>query len=951
MESRGKRSRLSKRNGAGNGTSVVFCSRAWQGKKASEDADTDLADDIMSYIREMHLSYERDMASLPVRSAENILPQMFREVYTNRGGYSKVTTDNAWNDVRSALKLPKRQMTMASQLSRVYKKVLLSYERERRALEARSDEPPPVDDKLIGYSLKLRFSDRLGRKYSYRWGVVVGYDAEDGEHDVLMDDEFLLRVRLEDLETQIGSKDPGFPTPKFVPAVLPQLSPVENEPVELDPAALDLAYHQILSQGKRKRYTVDPNDSIGDYNRPLFDTNVYMTSWSEPGKRAKRKLLDAKDRVLAGQSVNSKIVKCACGINKVVGSMIECNLCHCFSHTFCLNIDDKEAETYKGEYRCFLCTSKGLKTESLAYHVASAIEQVRLADKWSDVPSRIRRSANLPIKKYAMYRGDLAEESAALQDKKFSEIASRDRTANDEADAEGENDIEADAEEEDRFVSAFRDYLLRCDLKLEPEFEKNLTPEMFFRFSFNISKHGGSFRELTEDQCQTIFRCIFGKDENPAEAKSKLGILYEKYLAGFFAELDETRKTENDISDGKDEDKADSVREESPVVMMDAVVAVDSKICEDIAETQSKDLQKEFETVPEKDAETRDAEQLVQKQEDAANIGEGAEAAETPAKDANDSQEISANEISTKNIRPATSAAEEEDRGDGDGAGSEEHEKSPKSVTGAGEPSHTETAATSQEDVKFQEKSGRTNDRMEGVVHNVGDHSGNEDKATEDEDMKESAAEKDAANTQEVSTNQPELKERDPEDRHAEMREAVAAGSDRERWEPVKSDYDAMVGQSKSLVAPHQSDENVKELKSNGEKNRDSDDAHDSSTQAREVGSHEKTAAAKDVEEQPLKGRDGHGTSANEIRKDDTVNVHTDPPKEPRCADDIPDKEHSRNDEGQEAEAPEKTGEKSSPIKQPKEPDRSQPPTPEKGADKESGEESEEGELVEAPTT
>mmetsp|Transcript_11901 Transcript_11901/g.36268 ORF Transcript_11901/g.36268 Transcript_11901/m.36268 type:complete len:283 (+) Transcript_11901:238-1086(+) len=273
-----------------------FLSEEWKNHAPSNDAVSDLLNDIVCFFRERGNSWPvSPKSSLPMKVGlyplETILPHMFFEVFEKRGGYDRVCAEGSWTEVRKAIRVTKIPMSSTHLLQFVYKNIVLPYERERehRNLERNEEEiskllhrPLDLIGYLIRFTLPITVDDQ--KKSVQFWGRVRSYDELVMEHECLMDDGRIIRTVVRDADAAFG-RHVATPNPTIqAGGDIYRFLPLEGKLIKLEsPKQWTMFY-------KRRR---------------------------KPDARDKERKVDRR----------VEITSCACGWQREVGKMLKCSIC------------------------------------------------------------------------------------------------------------------------------------------------------------------------------------------------------------------------------------------------------------------------------------------------------------------------------------------------------------------------------------------------------------------------------------------------------------------------------------------------------------------------------------------------------------------------------------------------------------------------------------------------
>ncbi|EME31228.1 DNA binding / transcription factor [Galdieria sulphuraria] len=397
---------------------MLLCSKLLKYHGPSGDQQKDLLHDIIAYYVELgnpwppyqHSQILSHIGPIPI---ENLLVDLFRQVYLLRGGYMMVCRNQSWQQVQHALCIPKSPTSNTLFLETIYRVILLSYERERRRLETgetrqRQDIGNPHD--WIGWSIKLQLilHDLSGSNGIWLWGTVIAFRATLQEHIILLDIGRWISVHLDDVVVELGTLDHAL----FNALSHIQVSQVgemdhndcssngmlfleSNGPSNAPSSKLPLSSMALMSNEVFTGVASPVEDHLFieyDLSPQLyhFETGRKISelarSWTEPCRKRCMKDLPP---VISKYSM--LIIRCICGCHVDNGDMICCSQCRVWSHKRCVGWENITNEDTLHTFRCFLCDSLVVPQSKLVQSVIQAVEGVRKQSKWSDIQERIQQ--------------------------------------------------------------------------------------------------------------------------------------------------------------------------------------------------------------------------------------------------------------------------------------------------------------------------------------------------------------------------------------------------------------------------------------------------------------------------------------------------------------------------------------------------------------------------------
>lgn len=380
---------------------MLLCSKLLKYHGPSGDQQKDLLHDIIAYYVELgypwppyqHTQIPSHIGTVPI---ENLLVDLFRQVYLVRGGYMMVCRTQSWQQVQRALGLSKGSTSNTFFLETIYRVILLSYERERRRLETgetrkRQDIEKPHE--WIGWSVKLQLivHDLSGSNVLWLWGTVIAFRETFQEHIILLDIGRCISVHLDDIVVELGTLDQTLSN---------ALSPIPYNTPKVEASPLNAPSSKMsawawMSNQVFTGVVASMEDQISvEYDlSPLlyhFETGKKLSelarSWTEPSRKQCTKELPP---VIS--KYNMLIIRCVCGWNVDNGDMICCSQCRIWSHKHCVGWDDIVGEDALRFFRCFLCDPSVVPQSKLVQAVIQAVEGVRKQSKWSDIQERIQQ--------------------------------------------------------------------------------------------------------------------------------------------------------------------------------------------------------------------------------------------------------------------------------------------------------------------------------------------------------------------------------------------------------------------------------------------------------------------------------------------------------------------------------------------------------------------------------
>eukprot|EP00871_Galdieria_phlegrea_P002775 jgi/Galph1/3499/GphlegSOOS_G2122.1 len=398
---------------------MLLCSKLLKYNGPSGDQEKDLLHDIIAYYVELGNPWPPyQNTEIPSRIGqipmENLLTDLFRQVYMVREGYQNVCRNHSWLQVKQALAIPNSLSSAPEWLERIYRFILLPYERERRRLEANEskqlkDITDPYD--LIGWTLKLQliFNGLDGNSVQWLWGTVVGYQSLLEKHVILLDNGIWISVNLDDVFVELGTLDdslrsalknrfmrnklsPNHPSTNSSFSSLLPVSSCQNHAVKAPScntrSSLAWMGNEVftgvsspIEEHLLIEYDLSPQVYYFEKGRKL---SILARSWTEPSRKS-----DTKDQPISISKYNMLIIRCICGCNIDNGDLVACSICRVWFHKVCVGWEPISNAGHP--FRCFLCDPSSQVSSQWMQMISQAIEKVRSQPKWSDIKERIQQ--------------------------------------------------------------------------------------------------------------------------------------------------------------------------------------------------------------------------------------------------------------------------------------------------------------------------------------------------------------------------------------------------------------------------------------------------------------------------------------------------------------------------------------------------------------------------------
>jgi len=417
---------------------MLLCSQLLKYHGPSGDQQKDLLHDIIAYYVELgnpwppyqHSQIPSHIGSIAI---ENLLVDLFRQVYLVRSGYTMVCRNQSWQQVQRALGIPKGTTSHPFFLETIYRVILLPYERERRRLETgetRQRQDIQSTHDWIGWSIQVQLVlDDLSGSHGLRlWGTVLAFRPALEEHIILLDIGRCISVHLDDVVVQLGTFDHELAnalTSILQPTADNTLAPsnhkedgniiavrdagcssnqtttttmaIAKEPLCAPSSNLALGplawVSNVVFTGMSASSSSQDHLFIEYDLSPLlyhFDTGKKLSelarSWTEPSRKR-----CAKEPPPVVSKYTMLIIRCVCGCNVDNGDMIRCSQCKIWSHKRCVGWENITDEDTLLHFRCLFCDPGVVPQSKLVQCIVQAIEEgVRKQPKWSDIQERIQ---------------------------------------------------------------------------------------------------------------------------------------------------------------------------------------------------------------------------------------------------------------------------------------------------------------------------------------------------------------------------------------------------------------------------------------------------------------------------------------------------------------------------------------------------------------------------------
>lgn len=153
--------------------------------------------------------------------------------------------------------------------------------------------------------------------------------------------------------------------PTGIKTLLPVVRLKENKPESGVPMDIDYTpkSHKIHTQKhgpKRKRYPTEPTDIRQDSPSVSYQENQIYTPQQQGNV-----IIEGGEVIKIVRMKREEIINCTCGITEEDGLMIQCELCLCWQHAYCNNIERENQVPEK--YICYICQNPVRQRSSRKY--------------------------------------------------------------------------------------------------------------------------------------------------------------------------------------------------------------------------------------------------------------------------------------------------------------------------------------------------------------------------------------------------------------------------------------------------------------------------------------------------------------------------------------------------------------------------------------------------------
>lgn len=228
-----------------------------------------------------------------------------------------------------------------------------------------SPSAPPKKDFEIIKLLNSKPFEPIKREEETKTSALPGGLPSNMYPDIKLRD-LLNRSEAVPRRDDFDLKNLGTHRPTGIKTLLPVVRVPENKPdaVPMDIDNTPKSHSKVLShkQGfKRKRQPTEPLEDKLKEEVPVVPQEVQVVPEQRPGNV----IIEGGEIIKIVRMKREEIINCTCGITEEDGLMIQCELCLCWQHAYCNNIERENQVPDK--YICYICQNPVRQRSSMKY--------------------------------------------------------------------------------------------------------------------------------------------------------------------------------------------------------------------------------------------------------------------------------------------------------------------------------------------------------------------------------------------------------------------------------------------------------------------------------------------------------------------------------------------------------------------------------------------------------